>query len=159
EPSTPYPTLIFAKDQIHIYVDFIPIISTTSPDDALGLLIAMYSVFELNFNRNSRAIRFLYAILHNNKRFLSNTMHLLIKEKDIDIINEINRQQITSPNSISNNSTTLSTSSKISTHNKIITESTSMDEENNFNVPDPTNSCYSNGSIDLNSNRSIVLNE
>ncbi|CAF4276407.1 unnamed protein product [Rotaria sp. Silwood2] len=92
EPSTPYPTLIFANDRIYIYVDFILIILTTLPDDVLGLLIGMYSVFELNFNRHSCAIRFIYAILHNDKRFLSNTMHILIKEKDIDIINETNRQ-------------------------------------------------------------------
>ncbi|CAM4949821.1 unnamed protein product [Rotaria socialis] len=35
EPPTPYPTLVSIDGIIHIYVDFHPIVSTSSPDDAL----------------------------------------------------------------------------------------------------------------------------
>ena len=37
--------MILIDDVIHIYADFVPIVSTTSFDDALALLIAMYAIF------------------------------------------------------------------------------------------------------------------
>ncbi|CAF2628893.1 unnamed protein product [Rotaria sp. Silwood2] len=159
EPSTPYPTLIFINDQIHVYVDFIPIVSTTSPDDAVALLIAMYSIFELNFNRNSRAIRFLYSILHSDKRFLSNAMRLLIKEKDISICKEINQEKNSSSHDICTNSTVLVSDSQISTNINIITEATSINEENEYDPPGETNSCSSNYALNSNIKRLINANE
>ncbi|CAF1545434.1 unnamed protein product, partial [Rotaria sordida] len=51
EPPTPCPTLVSIDDIMHVYVDFHPILSTSSPDDALGLLISMYSIFELSFDK------------------------------------------------------------------------------------------------------------
>jgi hypothetical protein len=87
--------LVCTDDRINIYVDFIRITSTTSPDDALALVIAMYTIFELSFSKTSRAIRFLYACLHGDKRFLSNSVRLLIKEKNIEINPEQNQQQST----------------------------------------------------------------
>ncbi|CAF4161140.1 unnamed protein product [Rotaria sordida] len=39
--STPYPTLVIINDLINVYVDFLPIVSTTSPDDGLALLFAI----------------------------------------------------------------------------------------------------------------------
>ncbi|CAF4327572.1 unnamed protein product, partial [Adineta steineri] len=56
-PSTPHPTLVLMNDVMHIFVDFNPIVSSTSPDDGLALILAMYAVLELNFNKNSRTIR------------------------------------------------------------------------------------------------------
>ncbi|CAF4065168.1 unnamed protein product, partial [Rotaria sp. Silwood1] len=85
EPSTPYPTLVCIDNLIHVYVDFNPILSTNSPDDAVALLIAMYTIFELSFDKKSRTIRFLYSIIHGDKRFLSNSIRFFIKEKKIDI--------------------------------------------------------------------------
>jgi hypothetical protein len=159
EPSTPYPTLVSINDQIHVYVDFIPILSTTSPDDALALLIAMYSIFELNFNRSSRAIRFLYSILHGDKRFLSNAMRLLIKEKGIDICNEANRKNISSSNNICTNSTILTSNSQISTNININTENTFINKENESDRPGESNTCSSNDALDSNLKRSITTNE
>ncbi|CAM4833408.1 unnamed protein product [Rotaria magnacalcarata] len=101
-PSTPYPILVFVNHIIHVYVDFIPIVSTTSPDDALALLLAMYAIFELNFHKNSRSIRLLYAIVFADNRFLPNTIRDVIQEKQIDIYSELNRQQLTEINSITN---------------------------------------------------------
>ncbi|CAF3505671.1 unnamed protein product [Rotaria socialis] len=111
-PSTPYPTLVFVDHIIHVYVDFIPIVSTTSPDDALALLLAMYAIFELNFHKNSRSIRLLYAIVFADKRFLSNTIRDVIQEKQIDIYSELNRQQLTEINSITNNLVTESSTTE-----------------------------------------------
>ncbi|CAF4393012.1 unnamed protein product, partial [Rotaria magnacalcarata] len=93
EPVTPYPALVFVNGLIHVYVDFIPILSTNSPDDAVSLLLAMYTIFELAFDKKSRTIRLLYSIVHEDKRFLSNSIRILIKEKNIDIYYE---QQLTS---------------------------------------------------------------
>ncbi|CAF3542494.1 unnamed protein product [Rotaria socialis] len=111
-PSTPYPTLVFVDHIIHVYVDFIPIVSTTSPDDALALLLAMYAIFELNFHKNSRSIRLLYAIVFADKRFLSNAIRDVIQEKQIDIYSELNRQQLTEINSITNNLVTESSTTE-----------------------------------------------
>ncbi|CAF1542079.1 unnamed protein product, partial [Adineta steineri] len=76
-PSTPYPTLVLMNDVMHIFVDFNPIVSSTSPDDGLALILAMYAAFELNFNKNSRTIRLLYAIVFGDKRFISNSIRNL----------------------------------------------------------------------------------
>ena len=80
--------MVCTNDGIDINVDFIPVVSTQSPDDALALLIGMYTIFELSFDKKSRAIRLLYSILHGEKRFLSNSVRQFIKEKNIDIYNE-----------------------------------------------------------------------
>ena len=85
EPLTPYPTLVCVDDLMHIYVDFHPILSASSPDDAVALLIAMYSIFELSFDKKSRTTRLLYAVLYGDKQFLSNSIRILIKEKNIYI--------------------------------------------------------------------------
>ncbi|CAF1480114.1 unnamed protein product, partial [Rotaria sordida] len=159
EPTTPYPTLIFINDQIHIYVDFILIVSTTSPDYALGLLIAMYNIFELNFRKNSRVVRFLYCIFHNDKRFLSNAMRLLIKENNIEIMNETNQLQAAPSHSLYSNSTIQSSNSQTSTQHKIIENNASINRENETNGPDLTNSSYSNNSVDLHDKTPVVLNE
>ena len=76
--------MVFVDDLINIYVDFLPITTTTSPDDALALLISMYTIFELNFPKNNRTMRLLYSILHADKRFLPNTVRAFIREKQID---------------------------------------------------------------------------
>jgi hypothetical protein len=87
--------MVYKDDLIYLYVDFIPITSTVSPDDALALLIGMYSIFELCFNKNSRTIRFLYSFLHGDKRFLSNSIRIFIKDNNIDIYAEKTQQQST----------------------------------------------------------------
>ncbi|CAF4239618.1 unnamed protein product, partial [Adineta steineri] len=103
---TPYPTLVLMNDVMHIFVDFNPIVSSTSPDDGLALLLAMYAVFELNFNKNNRTIRLLYAIVFGDKRFISNSIRNLVKEKNIDISFEQNRKLSNITNTITDNSTT-----------------------------------------------------
>jgi hypothetical protein len=99
-------------DLIYVYVDFNQILSTNSPDDAVALLIAMYTIFELSFDKKSRTIRFLYAVLHGDKQFLSNSIRILIKEKNIDIDRERPKVSSISSNSLSNSSTTLTTQSQ-----------------------------------------------
>lgn len=84
--------MVYKDDLIYIYVDFIPITSTSSPDDALALLIGMYTIFELCFNKNGRTIRFLYSYFYDDKRFLSNSIRIFIKENSINIDSEQNQQ-------------------------------------------------------------------
>jgi hypothetical protein len=100
-------------------LDFIPVVSTTSPDDSLALLLALYSVFELNFNKNSRTIRLLYAIVFSDKRFISNTIRSFIHEKGIDIYSEINKKTSNDTNSAVNNSTIVDTDAKSSSPNQL----------------------------------------
>lgn len=80
--------MVFLDNLIHIYVDFLPITTTASDDDALALLLAMYTIFELSFPKNNRTIRLLYCILHGEKRFLTNTIRLFIKEKQLGMFDE-----------------------------------------------------------------------
>ncbi|CAF4051096.1 unnamed protein product [Rotaria sordida] len=106
-PSSPYP-MVFADNTITVYTDFLSIVSATSPDDALALLLAMYVVFELNFPKNGRAIRFLYSIMLGDTRYLSNKMRTLIKEKNIEIYTEQNRKIYESTCSVSNSHSAVS---------------------------------------------------
>jgi hypothetical protein len=112
EPPTPYPTLVCINDLIYVYVDFNQILSTSSSDDAVALLIAMCTIFELSFDKKSRTIRFLYSVLHGDKQFFSNSIRVLIKEKNIDIHRERPKISSISSNSLSNSSTTLITESQ-----------------------------------------------
>jgi activator of HSP90 ATPase len=100
-------------------VDFVSIVSTTSPDDALALLLAMYAIFELNFHKNSRTVRLLYGIAFSDKRFLSNTIRNFIQEKGIDIYMEQNRKTSNDTNGISNNSATVNLNSQTSSQDKL----------------------------------------
>ncbi|CAF1237741.1 unnamed protein product [Adineta ricciae] len=152
EAPTPYPTLVSIDDVIHIYVDFCPILSTHSPDDALGLLIGMYSVFELSFDKKSRTIRFLYCVLHGDKQFLSNSIRVLIKEKNIEIHRERLQPPSVSPHSISTNATILSTESQI--QSRIVTNSSSQstDEHNSALIDqstEPDISTHSHSIVDV----------
>ena len=49
-------------------------------------------------------MRLLYSVLHGEKRFLSNPICILIKEKNIDLDSEQDHKQSISSNSISNES-------------------------------------------------------
>ena len=72
----------------------------------------MYTIFELTFDKKSRAIRFLYSVLYGDKQFLSNSIRILIKEKNIDIHQQRHQLTSSSPNSSSNYSTTFSVESQ-----------------------------------------------
>jgi hypothetical protein len=54
-----------------------------SPHDALAPLIAMHTIFELNFDENSRTIRLIYSFLDDDRHFLSKSIHIIMKEKYI----------------------------------------------------------------------------
>lgn len=116
--------MVCIDDLIYIYVDFHSILSTNSPDDAVALLIAMYTIFELSFDKKSRTIRLLYSILYGDKQFLSNSIRLLIKEKKIDIHREQLQLPSTSSNCLSNSSTTVIVESQA--HSQI--ENNSLDD-------------------------------
>jgi hypothetical protein len=90
KPSTPYLMLVCTDDHIDIYVDLNLMLSTNSPDDALAFLIAMYTIFELSFDKKNRKIRLFYYVSHGDKRFLLSSTCSLIKEKNIDIYSEQN---------------------------------------------------------------------
>ncbi|CAF1319370.1 unnamed protein product [Adineta steineri] len=124
EPFTPYPTLVCVNDLIHVYVDFHLIVSTNSPDDALALLVSMYTIFELSFNKKSRTIRLIYSVLHGDKRFLPNFIRIFIKENNIDIYSEQQQQQssLNSSNSMSKSSTTVINESQESQSHVQVTE-------------------------------------
>ena len=67
----------------------------------------MYTIFELSFNRKSRTIRFLYSVLHSDKRFLSNSIRIFIKENNVDIYSEQQQSSLTSSKHVSNISPTV----------------------------------------------------
>ncbi|CAF1447885.1 unnamed protein product [Adineta steineri] len=155
EPSVPHPTLVLVDDRIYIYVDFVQVVSTSSPDDALALLIAMYTIFELAFNKNSRSIRLLYSILYADPRFLPNTIRIFLKEKNIDVYDEENKKLTSSSTTLSNYTTT-SINSQSSNDLAIIQTYSSPVRDNDINSPDPTDTIFSQKNADLDSN--ILIN-
>ena len=158
EPSTPYPTLVSADDQIHVYVDFTLIVSTTSSDDALGLLIAMYNVFELNFYKHSRAIRFLYSVFHRDKRFLSNAMRSLVKEKNIDVFTETSHQPLLCSNDFAHRSTTMNSTTN-DNETISIKENGSVGKSSAYYLRDQTNTHSLQDNADSVGNRIISTEE
>ena len=66
----------------------------------------MYTIFELNFPKNSRTIRLLYALVFSDKRFLTTSIRHFIQEKQIDISLEQNRNKSNNVNSTTDNPTT-----------------------------------------------------
>ncbi len=131
--------MVHKDDLIYIYVDFVAITSTVSPDDALALVIGMYSIFELCFNKNSRTVRLLYACLHSDKRFLSNSMRIFIKENDIDIYEEKAKQKL---------ATSVQTQA-ISSRETIPQSDSLLDSDSNLNEPTRTHSYEDNEESDL----------
>ena len=131
--------MVFIENIINIHTDFLSIVSTASPDDVLALLLAYYVVFELNFPKNGRAIRFLYAIVFGDTRFLSNKMRSLIKEKDIEIYAETNRKTFDYTNLVSNSPLTVIRDSQSSPQSNVNLSSRSIENvdplnNNNLNV-------------------------
>lgn len=65
----------------------------------------MYTIFDLAFDKKSRTSRLLYSVLHAETRCLTNSVRILIKEKNIDIHSEQLYQHQIIRNSSSNIST------------------------------------------------------
>ena len=82
---------------LHLYVDYNHITQTSSPDDGLALILSMFSIFELAFEKNGRVLRFLYAIMFGEKRYLSNSTRNLVTEKSINIYAEKNASSMSTP--------------------------------------------------------------
>ena len=143
--------MVCLNDTIHIYVDFKLILSTNSPDTALALLIAMYTIFELAFDKKSRTIRLLYSVVHGETRYLTNSIRILIKEKNLNISSEHQQQQHQiASNSSSYGSTTLTNEPQ----RQFETNSSSdvLVQVNSFIVSQTTEIKSSNESSDSNSN-------
>ncbi len=129
--------MVFLDDTIHIYVDFVPVVSTSSADDALALVLALYAILELNFNKNARTIRLIYAVVFGDKRFLSNTIRHLIQEKGIDIYLEKNRKVSNNNNLISTKSTSINSNSQSSLQDEINQPCSSIENINCLNPDNP----------------------
>lgn len=128
--------MVFTEDLIHIYVDFLPITATTSSDDALALLISMYTIFELNFPKNSRTVRLLYSMFHEEKRFLTNTIRLFLKEKKIEIADGSRHNRSLVSVSAENETPANPASSQSSTQREKANELT-ITSTDNLSVDDP----------------------
>ncbi len=124
----------------------------------LALLIAMYNNFKLNFNENSRTIRLIYLILHDHKRFLSNSIRILIKEKYITFYSEEDQKQSTSSNSISNGPIPDIQSQPLF-RSEIVENRVSSSDQDDSNNATETQECSSANSVDSNLNNPIITSE
>jgi hypothetical protein len=124
----------------------------------LALLIAMYNNFKLNFNENSRTIRLIYLILHDHKRFLSNSIRILIKEKYITFYSEEDQKQSTSSNSISNGPIPDIQSQPLF-RSEIVENRVSSSDQDDSNNATGTQECSSANSVDSNLNNPIITSE
>ena len=111
----------------------------------------MYTIFKLNFNENSRTIHLIYLILHNDKRFLSNSIRSRIKEKYITFYSEEDQKQSTSSNSISNRSILDIQSQPLSQSEIVGNRVSSFDEDDLIDAAE-TQECSSENSVDSNLN-------
>ncbi|CAF1077589.1 unnamed protein product [Adineta steineri] len=162
EPSSPYPMLVCINNAIHIYVDFISILSTTYVDDAFALLIAMYTIFGLTFDRKSRVVRLLYSVLHGETKYLTNSVRIFIKEKNIDIYAEQQhqlKQHQSVLNSSSNDSTELIDESQPQSQLQIISPSASSTKINSLATDQSTETQSTNDNPDSILNTSFDMNE
>jgi hypothetical protein len=117
----------------------------------------MYTIFKLNLNENSRTIRSIYLILHDNKRFLSNSIRILIKEKYITFYSEKDQKQSTS-NSISNELILDIQSQPLSRSEMFGNRVSSFDEDDSTDATEKQE-CSSANSVDSNLNIPINTNE
>jgi hypothetical protein len=124
----------------------------------LALLIAMHNNFKLDFNENSRTIRLIYLILHDHKRFLSNSIRILIKEKYITFYSEEDQKQSTSSNSISNGPIPDIQSQPLF-RSEIVENRVSSSDQDDSNNATGTQECSSANSVDSNLNNPIITSE
>ncbi|CAF1523039.1 unnamed protein product, partial [Rotaria sordida] len=107
-------------------------------------------------DKKSRTIRFLYCVLHCDKQFLSNSIRVLIKEKNIDIHRERLQPTSISFSSISNNTTTLISESRnqLQIVTNLLDHSTGERNSSIINqTTEPTTSTHgSHSSVDMASN-------
>ena len=131
--------MVSMNNLVQIYVDFLPITTTISDDDALALLLSMYTIFELSFPKNSRTIRLLYCIIHGEKRFLTNTIRSFVKDKKILLLDEFrsNRPNVSTSTSseitiIMDPQESSSEKEKMDESNTILSRTTSSDDAANM---------------------------
>ena len=154
--------MVCINDHISIFVDFVPVLSTNSPDDALALLLAMYTIFELSFDKKSRAIRLLYCVLHGDKNYLTNSIRSLINEKDIDLDWAKKKQSSSSSSSStsqSNDSTTIVTEPEVQSQMNLNSSSESTVEETSPLVSQISEAKVSNDALSLNPDMSVDAHE
>ncbi|CAF1460121.1 unnamed protein product [Rotaria sordida] len=72
-PSSPYPSMVFTDNTITVFTDFLSIVSTTSPNDGLALVLAIHSAVTNDTQSSSQASSNLLSApledvypLHNN---------------------------------------------------------------------------------------------
>jgi len=118
----------------------------------------MYTIFKLNFNENSSTIRLIYLIHHDDKHFLSNSIHILIKEKYFTFYSEEDQKQTTSWNFISNGPILDIQSQSLSRSEIVGTRASSFDEDDSSDAAETQESSFEN-SVDSNLNIPINTNE
>ncbi|CAF0980148.1 unnamed protein product [Didymodactylos carnosus] len=84
EPTTPYPTLKLEENQIKTFLDWQTVTETDSINDAVAILVSFYRLFELKFSTHCRAIRLLYIVLLNEKKYFSNSIRRVLIDCKFD---------------------------------------------------------------------------
>jgi hypothetical protein len=120
----------------------------------------MYTIFELSFDKKSRAIRLLYSVLHGDKRCLSNSIRNLVRDKDIDIDWQ-QKQKLSSSSSISqsNDSTTLVIEPRVQSQVNADSPRECTVEQNSPTVSQTSETKSSNDVPDFNLDMPVDANE
>lgn len=126
-----------------------------SLDHALALLIAVYIIFQFNFDENSHTIHLIYFILHNDRRFLSNSIRILIKDQYISFYSQDDEKQSTSSNSISNRPIPDIESQSLFPSETVRNRIRSLDQDDSSD-PAEIKQCLFKNSIDSNSNIPLI---
>ncbi|CAF4251898.1 unnamed protein product [Rotaria magnacalcarata] len=93
DPVTPNPYIKILNDKYELYLDYERIVQTTSASEALSLLISLYNVFEIKFQRHGRAAHLLYGVLFEDTNELSKSLRAILLSWDYIIKNKSNFYQ------------------------------------------------------------------
>ena len=121
----------------------------------------MYTIFELSFNKKSRAIRLLYSVLHGDKSFLSNSIRNLINEKKIDIHWARNHKSssLSSTHQSNDSSTVVVAEPQVQSQLNANSQSESTGERNSLIVNQTSETRSSNDASGLDPDVSVDANE
>jgi hypothetical protein len=78
EVLSPKPCAKINDDYFVIHLDFVPVAKTDDCSTALALIIALYSIFEIQFGSHNRAIRLLYGVLLQESDALDKRIRVLL---------------------------------------------------------------------------------
>jgi hypothetical protein len=88
DPITPVPCVKILNDKYQLYLDYEVIVQTTSAEEAISILLCLYNLFEIKFQRHSRGVHLLYGIMFEDQNDLTKSLRKVLLTWDYIIKNK-----------------------------------------------------------------------